>query len=60
MVYFVCLMVTELVKVNVLLAFRHTAQGFPRPLHEPVTISREYNLALTDCMFLSCHVKCEI
>ena len=40
--------ITELVKVDVSLTFRHTAQHFPYHLHEPVTLSRGHNLALTN------------
>ena len=39
--------VTELVKIDVSLKFRHNAQRFPWHLHESVTLSRGYNLALT-------------
>ena len=34
--------VTELLKVDVSLTFRHTAQRFPWQLHKPVTLSIGY------------------
>ena len=47
MVFLYVSWVTDLVKVDISLTFRHTAQRFPWQLHKPVTLSIGYNLTLT-------------